>query len=152
MITFTCLPFEQLTVFQLYELMALRQEVFVVEQNCPYLDCDGKDPKSWHLMGFNELGTLVAYARLIPKDVSYVGYVSIGRICTTALVRGSGAGRLLVQKALEETDHLFGNEPIQIGAQLYLLKFYQSFGFEALGEEYLEDGIPHIHMVKERGG
>lgn len=149
--TFTCLPFEQLSVFQLYELMALRQEVFVVEQNCPYLDCDGKDLKSWHLLGFDQTGTLVAYARLIPEDVSYTGYVSIGRICTAALVRGSGAGRLLVQKALEETDRLFGHKPIQIGAQLYLLKFYQFFGFEAVGEEYIEDGIPHIHMVKEIG-
>lgn len=150
MIIFECLPFDQLTVYQLYKLLALRQEVFAVEQNCVYQDCDGVDQKSWHLLGWNTDGKLVAYARLIPKDISYPGFSSIGRIVTLSTVRGTGAGRLLVQKALEETYRLFGAESIQIGAQSYLLHFYQSFGFTAIGESYLEDGIPHIHMIKSK--
>lgn len=145
---FQSLPFHHLTVYQLYDILALRQEVFAVEQNCVYQDCDGIDLKSWHLMGYNESKKLITYARLIPKDLSYIGYTSIGRIVTAPAARGGGVGRLLVQKAIEETYRLFGNEPIQIGAQLYLLKFYESFGFQVIGEEYLEDGIPHIHMIK----
>ncbi|MBK7869608.1 MAG: GNAT family N-acetyltransferase [Saprospiraceae bacterium] len=145
---FKCLPFNQLDIFQLYEIMALRQEVFVVEQNCPYLDADGKDPKGWHLLGLNTENQIIAYARLLPKEVSYPDYPSIGRIATAANARGTGAGRALVQEALLECNRLFGNESIKIGAQLYLLKFYQSFGFESVGEEYLEDGIPHIEMIK----
>lgn len=148
---FTCLPFDQLTVYQLYELLALRQAVFAVEQNCVYQDCDGIDLQSWHLLGLNTEGKLIAYARLIPKHLSYPDYISIGRIVTSPLARGAGAGRQLVQKAIAETYRLFGNESIQIGAQLYLLKFYESFGFKAIGEEYLEDGIPHIHMVMGEG-
>lgn len=146
---FECLAFDQLSVFQLYDLMALRQEVFVVEQNCPYLDCDGIDVKSWHLLGLNEKGNLLSYARLIPKDLVYDGYVSFGRVVSSPAVRRSGAGRALVDKAIEESYRLFGKEPIQIGAQSYLLNFYQSFGFQPVGEEYLEDGIPHIHMILE---
>ncbi len=142
-----CLPFEQLTVYQLYEIMALRQEVFVVEQNCPYLDADGKDLKGWHLMLRNETGKLIAYARLLPKGVSYE-HSAIGRIISAPSARGTGAGRQLVQAAIEECYRLFGKEPIKIGAQTYLLRFYQSFGFEVVSEEYLEDGIPHVEMIK----
>ncbi|MDX1942446.1 MAG: GNAT family N-acetyltransferase [Saprospiraceae bacterium] len=147
-LTFQCVPFHQLDVFQLYKIMALRQEVFVVEQNCPYLDADGKDLKGWHLTGLNSENQLIAYARLLPKGVSYPDYPSIGRIATSAKARGTGAGRALVQEALIECNRLFENEAVKIGAQLYLLKFYQSFGFESIGEEYLEDGIPHIEMIK----
>lgn len=144
---FECLPFEQLSVFQLYQFMALRQEVFAVEQNCVYQDCDGKDLKSWHLMGYDESGQLIAYARLLPQGVSYPDYPSIGRIVSAPGARGTGAGRLLVQQAIEQMWALYGNHPIKIGAQLYLLKFYQSFGFQEVGEVYLEDGIPHIEMI-----
>lgn len=147
MIKFECLPFAELSVFQLYDILTLRQEVFVVEQNCVYQDCDGVDLQSWHLLGMNSAGKLIAYTRLIPKDLSYADYVSIGRVATSPSARGTGAGRLLLQKSIEETERLFGKESIQIGAQLYLLKFYESFGFQAVGEEYLEDGIPHIHMI-----
>lgn len=145
---FKCLPFNQLDIFQLYKIMALRQEVFVVEQNCPYLDADGKDLKGWHLLGLSTENQIVAYARLLPKGISYPDYPSIGRIATSAVARGTGAGRALVQEALLECNRLFGNEPIKIGAQLYLLKFYQSFDFESVGEEYLDDGIPHIEMIR----
>ncbi len=142
-----CLPFEALSVYQLYEIMALRQEVFVVEQNCPYLDADGKDLKGWHLMLRDATAKLIAYARLLPKGISYE-YPAIGRIVSAPSARGTGAGRQLVQMAIEDCYRLFGKEPIKIGAQTYLLNFYQSFGFEVVSEEYLEDGIPHVEMIK----
>ncbi len=148
-LNFECIPFHQLTIFQLYEIMVLRQEVFVVEQNCPYLDADGKDQESWHLMAWNTAGKLVAYARLLPKGVAYSDYPAIGRIVNAPTVRGTGVGRALVQRAIETAIQLFGNEPIKIGAQLYLRQFYQSFGFESVGEEYLEDGILHISMIRK---
>lgn len=148
MLHFTCLPFAGLSVHALYEIMALRQEVFVVEQNCVYQDADGLDPQGWHLMVRNPAGGLVAYARLFPKGVSYPDYASIGRIVSAPGARGTGAGRALVKRAIEETYRLFGEQAIKIGAQEYLLFFYQSFGFQSVGEMYLEDGIPHIAMIK----
>jgi len=147
MITFECLPFIQLSVFQLYDILKLRQEVFAVEQKCVYQDCDDKDLQGWHLMGYDEKRQLLAYARLLPKGISYPDYPSIGRIVSAPSARGTGAGRLLVQQSVEEMRQLFGDQPIKIGAQVYLLNFYQSFGFQTIGEAYLEDGIPHIHMI-----
>ncbi len=144
---FTCEPFDYLTLQRLYAIMALRQEVFVVEQNCPYLDADGKDIEAWHLSGWLPDGRLGAYARLLPPGLVYEAYPAIGRIVSAPAARGAGLGRALVQQAIEECYRLFGYEPIRIGAQLYLLEFYQSFGFEPVGDEYLEDGIPHIEMV-----
>lgn len=144
---FTCKFFDELTLSELYEIMALRQIVFVVEQDCPYLDADGKDPKSWHLMGRNEAGKLYAYARLLPEGVSYTGYASIGRVVSSPEARGIGAGRQLMQAAMAQMAVLFPNRPIRIGAQQYLIKFYESIGFQLDGELYLEDGIPHIEMI-----
>jgi len=146
-IYYTCLPFEALSGSELYEMLALRQEVFVVEQNCPYLDCDGKDLVSWHLLGRDAGGKLLVYTRLLPMGVSYPAYLSIGRVVSSPSVRGMGAGRDLMRKSIEMTRHLFGNHPIKIGAQTYLLAFYTSLGFQSTGEEYLEDGIPHTKMV-----
>ncbi len=146
--TFSCLPFQDLSPAELYDIMALRQEVFVVEQNCPYLDADGKDPASWHLMGRNERGQLLCYTRLLPEGISYPGFTSIGRVVSSPTVRGTGVGRVLMHRSIEMCRHLFGNLPIKIGAQTYLLRFYESFGFESTGEEYLEDGIPHTKMVR----
>ena len=145
-ITFRCLPFHQLTVDELYAIMALRQEVFVVEQNCPYLDADGKDQAAWHLMGF-ENDDLVLHTRLLPKGISYEEYASIGRVVNHPKVRGKGAGQLLMWKSIKLCHLLFGKTPIKIGAQTYLLKFYEKFGFRSTGEEYLEDGIPHTKMI-----
>ncbi|GAB4499309.1 MAG: GNAT family N-acetyltransferase [Saprospiraceae bacterium] len=147
MLRFSCLPFRHLTPYELYDIMALRQEVFVVEQNCPYLDADGKDLESWHLMGRNSNGELVCYTRLLPEGLSYDGYVSIGRVVSSPSVRGTGVGKILMQHSIEMCRHLFGNQPIKIGAQTYLLKFYENFGFQSTGEEYLEDGIPHTKMI-----
>ena len=148
MLTFSCLPFADLKPHELYEIMALRQEVFVVEQNCPYLDCDGKDQQSWHFMGRDATGKLVAYTRLLPVGLAYENYASIGRVVSSPSARGTGAGRELMAKSVEMAQHLFGAGPIKIGAQTYLLKFYEGFGFQSTGEEYLEDGIPHTKMVR----
>ncbi|HRI62537.1 MAG TPA: GNAT family N-acetyltransferase [Saprospiraceae bacterium] len=147
MLTFSCLPFYQLSPYELYEIMALRQEVFIVEQNCPYLDADGKDPGSWHLMGRDASGKLICYTRLLPEGLSYDGYVSIGRVVSAPEARGTGAGKILMQRSIQMCAHLFGNQPIKIGAQSYLVTFYESFGFRSTGEEYLEDGIPHTKMI-----
>lgn len=147
MIQFTCKLFDELTVYELYDIMALRLEVFSVEQNCPYQDADGKDLKGWHLMARNTEGVLVAYTRLLPKGISYDNYASIGRVVSSPSVRGTGIGKILMEKSIEEMKRLFPNDSIKIGAQTYLLKFYQSFGFESTGEAYLEDGIPHTSMV-----
>ena len=147
MIKYTCVPFNKLTVNELYEIMALRQKVFVVEQNCPYLDADGKDLHAMHLMGRDTEGELVVYTRLLPIGISYSDFASIGRVVSSAKVRGTGAGKELMQKSIEQMHKLFPNEPVKIGAQTYLLAFYTSLGFVSTGEEYLEDDIPHTVMI-----
>ncbi len=149
MLTFACLSFDELSPHTLYEILALRQEVFVVEQNCPYQDCDGKDLQSWHLMGRDELGKLICYTRLLPGGLAYQGYASIGRVVSAPSARGTGSGKILMEKSIEACRQLFGNQPIKIGAQSYLLKFYEGFGFRSTGEEYMEDGIPHTKMILE---
>lgn len=144
---FTCKLFKDLTVYELYDIMALRAEVFIVEQNCPYQDADGKDLDGWHLMGHTPEGNLVAYTRLLPKGISYPEYASIGRVVNSPKVRGTGAGKVLMEASIKEIKRLYPNDKIKIGAQSYLLKFYESLGFVSTGEEYLEDNIPHTSMV-----
>lgn len=138
--------FEELTPYQLYAILQLRNEVFVVEQNCIFQDADNKDQASYHLMGFkNE--KLVAYARLVPPGEIFE-QVSIGRVITSPSVRRSGTGKELMKQAIDAVYCLFGVQPIKIGAQLYLKKFYESLGFKQASETYLEDGIEHIYMIK----
>lgn len=139
--------FDQLTTYQLYAILQLRSEVFIVEQNCPYLDEDGKDLKSGHLMGWNDDKILVAYTRIVPAGISFVE-ASIGRVVSSPKVRGTGIGKALMLKSIAQLQQLFGQVPIRIGAQLYLLKFYQSLGFVQEGEMYLEDDIEHVEMVR----
>ncbi|MEM9886084.1 MAG: GNAT family N-acetyltransferase [Bacteroidota bacterium] len=140
--------FQELSLEELYELLRLRQEVFVLEQECAYLDADGKDQAGWHLMG-KKNGEIVAYARLLPQGISYESYPSIGRIVTSASGRGKGYGKALVEKSIAICRQKWGKQPIKISGQSYLLNFYQSFGFQIVGEEYLEDGIPHLAMLLE---
>lgn len=140
-------PFAELTIYELHDIVALRQLVFVVEQNCCYLDLDGKDKLAWHLMGYDK-NELVAYTRLLPKGVSYEDYTSIGRVLTHPSVRKKGVGIALLEKSIEQVEQLFGKGAIKIGAQQYLTAFYQKFGFEVVGEMYLEDDIPHVPMVR----
>lgn len=144
-INWVCRPFNELSVKELYALLQLRSEVFVVEQNCVFQDMDNKDQLSCHLMGWQ--GDLLAsYTRLVPAGISFEE-MSIGRVVTSPKMRKSGAGRLLMQKSIETCYQLFGKGPIRIGAQLYLKRFYESFGFQQTSEIYLEDGIEHIEML-----
>lgn len=139
--------FQELSADELYEILRLRQEVFVVEQNCPYLDCDNKDQHSHHVLLRNKRGNLIAYARVLPPGVSYAE-VSIGRVVSSPAVRGTGTGKIIMNTALSFISEIYGDVPVRIGAQSYLIKFYRSFGFEAL-EDYIEDGIPHTIMLRK---
>ncbi|ASZ09832.1 GNAT family N-acetyltransferase [Chitinophaga pendula] len=138
-------PFDTLTGTEVYNILHLRNEVFVLEQQCPYLDTDYSDQKALHLMGLNDQGLLVAYARLFAPGIKYEE-ASIGRVVTAPAARGTGAGKLLIEKALQELEAHYGKGPVKIGAQQYLTRFYNGFGFEQTSEMYLEDNIPHIEM------
>ena len=137
--------FNTLTPGELYAILRLRSEVFVVEQNCVFLDADNKDIYCHHLMLF-ENKQLIAYARLVPPGVSY-REMSVGRVVTAKDARNKGAGKELMQLAVEYCRKIFGDGPIRIGAQYYLEKFYTEIGFTATGDVYDEDGIEHIEMI-----
>ena len=140
--------FSELTVDELYAILRLRSEVFVVEQNCVFLDMDNNDQKAYHTMGWMK-GELIATTRLFNVDQSYLGYQSIGRVVGSPRHRGIGAGKELMQYSIAECERLFGKHPIKIGAQLYLKKFYNEQGFEQAGEMYYEDEIEHIPMIRK---
>lgn len=140
--------YKDLTRDELYEILQFRQEVFVVEQDCPYLDADGeKDWVSWHLWLTDPGGRMIAYCRILPEGASYTGYVAIGRVISRMDQRGTGAGRQVMQEALHWISETWPGIPVKISAQCYLDQFYQSLGFVSTGEEYLEDGIPHQAML-----
>lgn len=144
-IEWKCSLFNELDVYELYAALRLRSEVFVVEQNCVFLDMDNKDQDSYHVCGWKD-GDLVAYTRLVPAGLAYEE-PSIGRVITAPAARGTGAGRELMQVSIRELHRIWGNQPIRIGAQLYLKRFYESLGFRQTSEIYLEDGIEHIEML-----
>jgi ElaA protein len=144
---FRLVKMSDMTALEWHQALALRAQVFVVEQNCAYQDPDGKDLVSYHLL--MESGEeLVAYARLVPPGVSY-DEASIGRVVTSKSVRGNGWGKALMDVAIAQTQKKFEVQEICISAQSYLLKFYSDLGFEAEGEEYLEDDIPHWKMRRK---
>lgn len=145
MIEWKCKKFDELTPQELYAIMRLRSEVFVLEQNCVYLDADNKDQESWHFAGWDN-NIPVAYVRLVPAGKSF-NEPSIGRVVTSPQYRNGGHGRVLMQKAIELCLEKFGRQPIRIGAQLYLKKFYESLGFAQDSAMYLEDNIEHIEMI-----
>ncbi len=147
MLSFSLSAFADLSPHALYELLSLRQMVFSVEQNCAYLDCDGKDLYALHLLGREESGRLVAYSRLLPPGTSYAE-ASIGRVVNHPDVRRSGHGQKLMRESIAQLLHAFGPVPIRIGAQQYLRRFYESFGFITVSEPYDEDGIPHLQMLR----
>ena len=139
--------FEDLSVYELYAVLRLRSEIFVVEQNCVYLDLDGKDKKGLHLLGVFE-GKIVAYSRLFKPGISFDN-TSIGRVVVDAHYRDRKWGHELMREAIAGIQLHFGENKITIGAQLYLKKFYESHGFIQTSEMYLEDDIPHIEMKRE---
>lgn len=130
---------------EVYKILQLRNEVFIVEQNCVYPDCDEKDFFSYHVCAWQN-NQLVAYSRLLPPGVSYPGKASIGRVLTAPSARGQNLGRELMTRSIKEIDSLFGKVDIAISAQFYLKKFYESFLFVQVSEVYLEDDIPHLKM------
>jgi len=140
-------PFEKLSPNELYDIMRLRSAIFVVEQNCVYLDPDGKDKVALHLFGEFE-GKIVAYSRLFKPGISFDN-ASIGRVVVDAKYRDRKWGHDLMREAIAGIKTHFGESKITIGAQLYLKKFYESHGFIQTSEMYLEDDIPHIEMIKE---
>jgi ElaA protein len=140
--------FNELSVTQLYQLLQLRSEVFVVEQNCVYQDIDGKDEKALHLWGESE-DKIVAYSRIF-KANDYFENASIGRVVVAEKHRANKWGHELMQQSIAAIESNFGTQPITISAQLYLKKFYESQGFQQVSEVYLEDGIEHIEMLRNK--
>lgn len=138
--------FKALSLDELYDLLELRSEVFIVEQNCVYQDIDGKDRKAIHLIGEFD-GEIVAYCRLF-KAGDYFDESSIGRVIVKEKYRDKKWGHDLIREAIKAIRDNFEEERITISAQLYLKKFYESHGFFQTSEEYLEDGIPHIEMKR----
>ena len=148
-VRWTTKTFAELTAAELYALLRLRSEVFVVEQNCVFLDLDGKDQLAHHVIGYFPDGSVGATSRLFDRDVSYEGYSSIGRVCVSKAARRMGAGRALVDHSIAECQRLFGaQQPIKIGAQLYLERFYSGLGFVRSGDVYPDDGIDHVPMIR----
>ncbi|ADK15779.1 MULTISPECIES: GNAT family N-acetyltransferase [Clostridium] len=140
--------FNQFKVEEVYKILALRNKVFIVEQECAYLDCDDKDLNSYHLFS-EENGEVVAYLRILEKGVSY-DEISIGRVVVKRNYRGKGIAREMLLKAIEFIENTLKEDTIKIQAQAYLLNFYSSLGFKAVSEEYLEDNIPHIDMLYKK--
>jgi ElaA protein len=143
-------PFEELTPREVHDLLQLRAEVFVVEQDCPFQDMDGVDPDSWHLLG-RRGDVLIAYCRMIPAGIKFAE-PSIGRVVTLPALRRTGCGRELMAEALRRADTLWTGRSIRIGAQHRLERFYEDFGFATASEPYIEDGIPHIEMLRPASG
>jgi len=141
--------FKELNTTELYQILQLRNEVFIVEQHCPFQDLDDKDLKCYHLIGFDtDSQKVMAYTRIVPAGISFEE-ASIGRVITSLLARKGGIGKQLMNKSIELLEELYGGVSIKIGAQLYLKKFYESFGFKQVEEVYLEDGIKHILMIRK---
>ncbi len=138
--------FSDLSVDELHDLLALRNQVFVVEQGCIYQDLDLKDKPSFHVIGTGSNNSIIATARVLPPGVSY-SEVSIGRVCLESTQRGKGIGKTLMEKCLECVHEEFGKVSVRISAQLYLQRYYEYFGFERVGEVYLEEDLDHIQMV-----
>ena len=140
--------YKELTTDELYSILQLRSEVFVVEQNCVYQDIDGKDKNALHVIGTIDMN-LVAYTRCF-KAGDYFSQASIGRVIVRAKHRGTGLAHQIMEYSINLIKERFNKGPVKVSAQTYLKKFYEAHGFRQLGEEYLEDGIPHIGMILDQ--
>jgi ElaA protein len=146
-VKFYTAPFSEIPSVKMYRILALRADVFVVEQACAYQDLDGKDEHSFWVWAEDETGLVHATARLLPAGISY-NEISIGRVCSSLSSRGTGLGKALMNECLEQCEQIWGKQTITISAQQYLLKFYNELGFVEEGEMYLEDDIPHLKMKR----
>jgi ElaA protein len=149
-ISWQCSRFNELSIHELYAILKARQVVFIVEQNCPFLDADGVDQLCWHLIAWRDdvpERKPLAYARIVPPGIKYEE-ASIGRVITTPEGRGQGYGKELMRRAVKKVEELYAGQSIRIGAQQYLEKFYACFGFTTVSKPYIEDGIPHVEMVR----
>jgi len=146
-VTWQWTRFEGLSLQALYELLALRQKVFVLEQG-PYLDADGLDQYSWHLLGRDGSGELLLYLRIVDPGFKY-DEPSIGRVVIDKRLRGTGLGRVMMAEALRRCDEAWPGRANRISAQAHLGRFYGEFGFVPVGEAYLEDNIPHQEMLRQ---
>ena len=146
-VTWRCQPFASLSVAELYAVLQLRSAVFVVEQTCVFQDMDGLDPACHHLLGQDARGCLLAYARLVPAGAAFAE-ASVGRVITAPAARGTALGHRLMAHACMQVAQLWGAQPIRIGAQAHLQAFYGQHGFVAEGAGYVEDGIPHVEMLR----
>lgn len=138
--------FSELSTTELYQLLALRQEIFVLEQDCPYLDADSKDIQGHHIFCVHN-DKIIACSRILPKETSYKNYSSIGRICCAKKYRGTKIAHKIIELSIEKLQQLYPEVPIKISAQAPLQAYYEKFGFQAIGENYLEDDIPHQAMI-----
>ncbi len=145
-ITFEVKRFDELSTVELYKILRLRAEVFVVEQDCVYQDIDNKDQKALHVIGYKN-NEVVAYTRLFDAGL-YFEDPSIGRVVVSQKERKYGYGHDLIKESIKAVKIHYNTQKIKISAQTYLKKFYETHGFKQIGEEYLEDGIPHITMIK----
>lgn len=146
MLTIQAKKFDELTIHELYDLLQLRSQVFVVEQDCVYQDIDSKDQKALHILGFKN-NKIIAYTRIF-KSGDYFDKASIGRVVVAENERKYGYGHLIMNYSIEAIHSFFDEKIIKISAQKYLKSFYESHNFKQVGEEYLEDNIPHIAMLK----
>lgn len=143
-VTWEVKPFGELSVQELHAILKLRVDVFVVEQNCPYAEVDGQDPLALHVMGRNERGDLVAYARILPPDAH--GLPHIGRVVVHPDHRGKDLGRAVMQVCFAELVRDHGSRRSAISAQEHLQRLYASLGYRAVSAPYVWDGIPHVDM------
>lgn len=149
-IEWRCKKFDDLTPHELYAILRLRIEVFIVEQACLFQDADNKDQKAWHMMCWSQ-DQLLACTRLLPAFASF-DEASVGRLATAPSARGLGLGRQIMERSITGCYRLFGETTIRIGGQLYLKKFYESLNFVQASPVYLEDGIEHIEMLLSAAG
>ena len=147
MLIWTCTPFDSLSPHALYAVLHLRTEVFVMEQQCPFQDLDYSDDRALHLQGLSDKGELLAYSRLFAKGIKYAE-ASIGRVMTRLDQRRTGLGKVLMHESIARCEALWPGEPVRIGAQARLQRFYDGFGFVVASAVYLEDGIDHIEMLR----
>ena len=146
-VNWTFKTYDELSKLELYQILHLRHEVFVIEQRCYYQDLDFNDMKSIHLMG--RVGDeIVAYTRVFPLGTLFDNYLSFGRVLVTQPFRKKGVGHLLLKEILRLSNERWRGVPIKISAQTYLVSFYESYGFSCEGEEYMDAGIPHINMTR----